>query len=136
MEKKEWETEWIPIEVQIKNAGDTHIVNLADFIGVGFRGNRDDNCKELRQYLLNHFSSNTSSSRREELIPFIAQACAQSGFKVSTKGWEKAWKKIRFFCQHSRAHDDRKRTDAPPPRPSAVLSPVHAMIFFDGRLNG
>jgi hypothetical protein len=112
MEKKQWETEFLPIEVQVMHEETTRIVNMADFIGVGIRGNRDNNCKELRQYLPNHFSTNTHSFRREQLIPFIAKACAQSGFKVSTKGWEKSWQKIRFFCQHSRVHDDRKSAAA------------------------
>jgi hypothetical protein len=84
------------------------IVNLADFIGTGMRSNRDDNCKHLRQYLPRRFNSNSPSSRKEQVIPFIALACAQAGFKVASKGWEKAYNKLRFFCQHSRAHDDKK----------------------------
>lgn len=157
MERKQWETEFLPIEVQVtkhheeegepallpigevlkvnqEEEGDktgflqvenheeeTHIVNLADFIGVGVWGNRDRNCKEFRQYLPNHFNINTHSLRREQSIPFIAKACAQSGFKVSTKGWEKPWQKIRFFCQHSRAHhDDSKRASAALPSPHSA----------------
>ena len=42
------------------------------------------------------------------MIPFIAVACAEAGFKVASKGWEKASNKLRFFCQQSRAHDDKK----------------------------
>ncbi|KAI2495903.1 hypothetical protein MHU86_18601 [Fragilaria crotonensis] len=96
-------------EVQVGD-GDESIrtVNLADFIGTGMRSNRDDNCKHLRQYLPRRFNSNSPSSRKEHVIPFIAVACAQAGFKVASKGWEKASNKLRFFCQHSRAHDDKK----------------------------
>ena len=36
-EKKQWATELLPIEVQLKHEEGTHIVNLADFIGVGIR---------------------------------------------------------------------------------------------------
>ena len=140
---KQWITEFLPIEVQVKvqvredevqvvgedevqvlgedevQVGEgevqvsdsdesTRIVNLADFIGTGMRSNRDDNCKHLRQYLPRRFNSNSPSSRKEQVIPFIAVACAQAGFKVASKGWEKAFNKLRFFCQHSRAHDDKK----------------------------
>ena len=140
---KQWVTEFLPIEVQVKvqvredevqvvgedevqvlgedevQVGEgevqvsdsdesTRIVNLADFIGTGMRSNRDDNCKHLRQYLPRRFNSNSPSSRKEQVIPFIAVACAQAGFKVASKGWEKAFNKLRFFCQHSRAHDDKK----------------------------
>ena len=133
---KQWVTEFLPIEVQVKvqvredevqvvgedevqvlgedevQVGEgevqvsdsdesTRIVNLADFIGTGMRSNRDDNCKHLRQYLPRRFNSNSPSSRKEQVIPFIAVACAQAGFKVASKGWEKAFNKLRFFCQHS-----------------------------------
>jgi len=96
-------------EVQVGDGDDSiRTVNLADFIGTGMRSNRDDNCKHLRQYLPRRFNSNSPSSRKEHVIPFIAVACAQAGFKVASKGWEKASNKLRFFCQHSRAHDDKK----------------------------
>jgi hypothetical protein len=94
-EKEGNETGFLPVG---NHKEETHIVNLADFIGVGIWGNRDRNCKELRQYLPSRFNINTNSFRREQLIPFIAKACAQSGFKVSTKGWEKPWQKNRFFA--------------------------------------
>ena len=50
-------------EVQVGD-GDESIrtVNLADFIGTGMRSNRDDNCKQLRQYLPCRFNSNSPSS--------------------------------------------------------------------------
>ena len=125
---KQWVTEFLPIEVQLEvqvgedevqvvgedevqvgnsevQVGDSdesiRTVNLADFIGTGMRSNRDDNCKHLRQYLPRRFNINSPSSRKEHVIPFIAVACAQAGFKVASKGWEKASNKLRFFCQHS-----------------------------------
>ena len=96
-------------EVQVGDGDDSiRTVNLADVIGTGMRSNQDDNCKHLRQYLPRRFNSNSPSSRKEHVIPFIAVACAQAGFKVASKGWEKASNKLRFFCQHSRAHDNKK----------------------------
>ena len=117
---KQWVTEFLPVGVQVKvqvredevqvgdsevQVGDSEVqvgdgdesirtVNLADFIGTGMRSNRDDNCKHLRQYLPRRLNSNSPSSRKEQVIPFIAVACAQTGFKVASKGWEKAFNKL------------------------------------------
>jgi hypothetical protein len=54
---------------------------------VGIWGNWG--CKELRQYLPTKYCTNSASFWKEHMIPFIAKACSQSGFKVSRKGWEK-----------------------------------------------
>jgi hypothetical protein len=105
---KQWVTEFLPIEIKVEvqvyedevqdvgedevQVGDSdesiRIVNLVDFTGTGMRTKRDDNCKHLCQYLPHCFNSNSPSSQKEHMIPFIALSCAQAGFKVASKGWE------------------------------------------------
>ncbi len=92
---KQWVTEFLPIEVQVVGEDEVQvlgedevqvsdsdesirIVNLADFIGTGMHSNRDDNCKHLRQYLPRRFNSNSPSSQKEQVIPFIAAANKES----------------------------------------------------------
>lgn len=103
-----WEVEYIPLLVsdQNWNTGEEKLreINLAEFINnKSARSNKkwkSDPTKRL--YLPREYSTNTPLYRRTVFAPVIARACAQAGFGITMKGWEKGLQAIRFVCNRNR----------------------------------
>jgi hypothetical protein len=106
-----WEVDYIPLIVSDQNncftGTETEIcqeINLAAFINnKAARSNKKwKSDPSKRVYLPRDFNVNTPVYRRTVLSPVIARACAQAGFGITMKGWEKGLQAIRFVCNRNR----------------------------------
>jgi MULE transposase domain len=95
-----WKADEIPFYhgvLSIDKDGNEEIetVNLADFIGADCKRARDI----LRIAHREEWDDCDDPQKRDVLIQHITFSCAQGGFNVKCKGWEKKKSRMIFLCQ-------------------------------------
>jgi MULE transposase domain/SWIM zinc finger len=107
--------QWEPKCINVNTSGGT--VNLMDYLSGG---------KELSSILLfDNAHSGTDPNDKMNRKPIIAKlrnACAEAGFELASKGWEKARKRIVFCCSRGFVFTSQKVSETP--RDSKTTRPM------------
>ena len=127
-EENSWTVDEITISVATSLEDDTLIdLNLASTIGHGKRVNK--NTEQPHVYWLpSGFCQNNERFRVNELIPCFVTCCRQSGFPLTSKGWDPERQAIRFACRHYRHFQDRS-VERAEKRQALNKPPVGIMCF-------
>jgi hypothetical protein len=106
--------QWEPTCISVNTASGT--VNLMDYLLGG---------KELSPMPLFDNAPGTDPNdqiNRKPIITKLRNACAEAGFELACKGWEKGRKTMSFFCSRGRVFKSQKVSETP--RKSNTIRPM------------
>ena len=129
-----WDSKEIMVELQHGVDGVLQEVNLVTVLEeipatIGRRKFMDD--RNNRYYLPSRFNTNSEDSRRNEVVPYMAQACAQVGIEIRNRGWQDVPQKLTLKCIRGRVYtwqQSRKNLELLRSRQGNVNDMVSAMV--------
>ena len=102
-----WDSEEITIQLQKGVDGALEEVNLVTVLDqipttIGRRKFMEE--KKNRYYLPQRFNTNSEVFRRDQVVPFVAQACAKAGIEIRNRGWQDVPQKLTLKCIRGRVY--------------------------------
>lgn len=110
-ELQSWQSEKIMVELQLGADGVSQEVNLVTVtqqipLSKGRRKFMED--KKNRYYLPASINSNNEATRRNQVVPFMAQACAKVGIEIRSRGWQDGPQKLTLKCIRGRVYSSQQ----------------------------